>query len=133
LFSLLDRREFDYVDVIVPTGNSPRARVAKYAAQFACQNYQNARVTPLEVGPLTDVVQHLDRRYLDLYGVGGANVEVGLTGSKMQAVAAAVLAARRKVAQAWYLGPAEFDPNRFSKGVKDAHIYDIELVDPDSQ
>jgi len=132
LFSLLDRREFDYVDVIVPTGDAPRARVANFAAEFACQNYQNAKVTPLEAGPLADVVQHLDRRYLDLYGVGGANVEVGLTGSKMQAVAAAVLAARRKVAQAWYLSPAEFDPNRFSTGVKGAHIYDIVLNDPES-
>lgn len=127
LFSLLDRREFDYVDVIVPTGDAPRAKVANYAAEFACQSYQNAKVTPLAVGPLADLVKYLDEQYLELYGVGGANVELGLTGSKSQAIAAAVLASRRKIAQAWYLSPAKFDQNRFSTGVKTAHIYDITL------
>lgn len=127
LFSLLDRREFDYVDVIVPEGNAPRARVAHYAAEFVCQNYQNARVTPLKQGPLSSLVSHLDERYLELYGESGANVELGLTGSKIQAIAAAVLASRRKVAQAWYLKPARFDQNRFSTGVKEAHVYDIRV------
>jgi len=127
LFSLLDRREFDYVDVIVPEGDAPRARVAKYAAEFACQNYQNARVTPLEMKPLGELVGFLDRRYLELYGAGGANVELGLTGSKVQAIAAAVLASRRKIAQAWYLSPASFHQTRFSTGVREARIYDISL------
>lgn len=127
LFSLLDRREFDYVDVVVSKGDAPRLRVANYAAEFVCQNFQNARVTPLEQGPLGDLVKYLDQRYLELYGGGGANVELGLTGSKMQAIAAAVLASRRKVAQAWYVKPTRFDQNRFSTGVKDAHIYDIKV------
>lgn len=129
LFSLLDRREFDYVDVIVPTGDAPRAKVANYAAEFVCQNYQNAKVTPLAIGPLADMVKYLDEQYLELYEVGGANVELGLTGSKVQAIAAAVLASRRKIAQAWYLSPAKFDQNRFSTGVREAHIYDITLGD----
>lgn len=127
LFSLLDRREFDYVDVIVPEGDAPRARVAKYAAEFACQNYQNAKVTPLEMKPLGELVRFLDRRYLELYGAVGANVELGLTGSKIQAIAAAVLASRRKIAQAWYLSPASFHQTRFSTGVREARIYDISL------
>lgn len=116
LFSLLDRREFDYVDVIVPTGDAPRARVTNYAAEFACQTYQNAKVTPRDTGPLADLISYLDQQYLELYGVCGANVELGLTGSKIQAVAAAVLASRRKVAQAWYLSPAKFDEKKFSSG-----------------
>jgi serine/threonine protein kinase len=127
LFSLLDRREFDYVDVIVPTGDAPRARVANYAAEFACQSYQNAKVTPRATGPLVDLISYLDEQYLELYGVGGANVELGLTGSKIQAVAAAVLASRRKIAQAWYLSPAQFDQNKFTSGVREARIYDIRL------
>jgi hypothetical protein len=127
LFSLLDRREFDCVDVIVPEGDAPRARVAKYAAEFACQSYQNARVSPLEAKPLGELVAFLDRRYLELYGAGGANVELGLTGSKIQAVAAAVLASRRKIAQAWYLSPARFHVTRFSTGVREARVYEISL------
>lgn len=127
LFSLLDRREFDYIDVIAPTGAAPRARVANYAADFACQSYQNAKVTLRDTGPLGDLISYLDEQYLELYGVGGANVELGLTGSKIQAVAAAVLASRRKIAQAWYLSPARFDQNKFSSGVREARIYDIRL------
>lgn len=124
LFSLLDRREFDYIDVMVHMDDSPRARVAKFAADFVCQNYQNAGLTPIPAAPLADVVRVLDERYLDLYSAG-ANVELGLTGSKFQAVASAVLASGRRVAQAWYLSPTEFDEKRFTRGVGEAHIYDI--------
>lgn len=127
LFSLLDRREFDYIDVVVHMDDSPRTRVAKFAADFVCQNYQNARLTPVSTAPLADVVKALDERYLDLYGAAGANVELGLTGSKFQAVASAVLASGRKIAQTWYLSPTEFDEKRFTKGVGEAHIYDIRL------
>jgi hypothetical protein len=130
LFSLLDTREFDSINVIVPTGNAPRAKVAAYAAEYVCQNYQNAKATPVNIAPLGDLVRTLDDQYLELYGAGGANVELGLTGSKIQAIAAAVLASRRKVAQAWYLSPSKFDPKRFSTGVSEAHIYDISLGEP---
>src|SRR5690606_28171496 len=98
-----------------------------FAADFVCQNYQNARLTPVAAAPLVDVVKALDERYLDLYGAGGANVELGLTGSKFQAIASAVLASSRKIAQAWYLSPAEFDEKRFTQGIGEAHIYDIRL------
>jgi hypothetical protein len=127
LFSLLERREFDYINVIAPAGDLPRARVANYAAEFLCQNYQNATVTALPQ-KLDELVSYLDRQYLDLYGQSGANVEFGLTGSKIQAVAAAVVSARRKVAQAWYLSPAKFDEARFSTGVGEAHVYDINVA-----
>jgi hypothetical protein len=127
LFSLLDRREFDYIDVVVHTDDSPRSRVAKLAADFVSQNYQNTRLTPVSTTPLVDIVKALDEMYLDLYGTSGANVELGLTGSKSQTVASAVLASGRKVAQTWYLSPAEFDEKRFTRGVGEAQIYDIRV------
>jgi len=127
LFSLLDRREFDYLDVIAPSKNTPRSEVAFFAADFICQNYPNAKVTRIDTNDLLGLVQYLDEQYLDLYDGGGANLEIGLTGSKIQAVASAILSSRRKVAQAWYLSPGEFDEKRFSSGVGDIHIYDIKL------
>ena len=130
LFSLLDRREFDFVDVVVPNDDTPRARVAQVAADFVCQNYQNAEVTPVSVAPLLSVVNALDEQYLELYGARGANVELGLTGSKVQAIAAAVLAAGRRIAQAWYVSPTAFDESRFTQGVREAHIYDISIGMP---
>lgn len=127
LFSLMDRREFDWVDVMAPDDDGPRSKVANYAAQFLCKDYRNANVERISTNDLAALVERLDRRYLELYVNGGANVELGLTGSKMQAVAAAVLASRRKIAQAWYLKPAKFDVSRFSRGVKDFRIFDLRL------
>lgn len=125
LFSLLDKREYDFIEVIAPVGTEPRAKVARFAAEFLCQNYQNAKVSQVDTSDLVTLLRYLDREYLDLYERGGANLELGLTGSKSQAVACAILSARRKVAQAWYLSPDAFDENRFSKGVGISRIYDV--------
>lgn len=125
LFSLLDKREFNFIEVIAPTGDEPRAKVAVYAAEFLCQNYQNAKVTHIDTSDLFGLIKYLDEQFLDIYGQGGANLELGLTGSKIQAVASAVLSSRRKIAQAWYLSPKEFDENRFSTGVGDISLFDI--------
>jgi hypothetical protein len=130
LFNLLDRREFDHIEVVTPTGDNPRAKVAAYAAEFVSQNYPNAKVTQLDSHDLLGLVKHLDERYLELYGIGGSNLELGLTGSKIQAVAAAIIAARRKISQAWYLGPGEFDEKRFSTGVESIRVLDIRITTP---
>ncbi|MFP3249502.1 MAG: hypothetical protein RXR20_33930, partial [Paraburkholderia sp.] len=128
LFSLLDKREFDYIEVIAPTGDEPRSKVAQYAAEFLCQNYQNATVNRIDTSDLFALLKYLDEQFLDVYGNGGANLEIGLTGSKMQAVASAILSARRKVAQAWYLSPQHFDEKRFSRGVGAVRIFDVRVV-----
>lgn len=128
LFSLLDRREFDYIQVIAPTGDAPRSRVASYAAEFICQNYQNAKVERIDSDDLVSLVRYLDAQFLDIYSQAGANLEIGLTGSKIQAVGSAVLSARRKIAQAWYQRPAKFDVARFSKGVGTARVFDISVI-----
>ncbi|MBL8483474.1 MAG: hypothetical protein JNJ60_14850 [Rhodocyclaceae bacterium] len=106
-------------------GDTPRARVATYAAEFICQNYPNASVTRIDSDDLLGLVEYLDDQYLDIYGSGGANLELGLTGSKMQAVAAAILSSMRKVSQAWYLSPKRFDEKRFSSGVGPIRVFDI--------
>ena len=64
LFSLLDRREFDYLDVIAPSKNTSRSEVAFFAADFICQNYQNAKVTRIDTNDLLGLVQYLDERYI---------------------------------------------------------------------
>lgn len=127
LFSLLDRREFDYIEVVTPVEDTPRAKVSALAADFIVQNYQNAKVTNIDTDDLFGLVSFLDDQYLDLYSAAGANLEIGLTGSKTQAVAAAILSSKRKIAQAWYLSPKEFDEKRFSTGVGPIKIYDISI------
>jgi hypothetical protein len=125
LFSLLDRREFDYIEVFAPEAGTNRAKVAGIAAEFVRQNFPRTTIDRAPTDDLRQLTKHLDARYLDLYARMGSNVEVGLTGSKMQAVAAAILSARRKVAQAWYVSPREFDVARFTSGVQDVRVFDI--------
>lgn len=126
LFSLLDRREFDQIEIITPEGDPPHAKVAAYAAEFICQNYPNASVTRFGNDDLLGLVEYLDAKYLEIYGTGGANFELGLTGTKMQALASAILSSVRKVSQAWYLSPKRFDEKRFSSGVGSIRVYDIQ-------
>jgi hypothetical protein len=127
LFSLLDKREFDQIEIIAPADETPRSRVAVHAAQFICQDYRNAKLSRIDSNNLATLFEHLDSRYLDLYSEAGVNFELGLTGSKTQAIAAAVLASVRKVSQAWYLGPKNFDEKRFSSGVGLNRIYEIRV------
>lgn len=101
--------------------------MATYAAEFICQNYPNASVTRFGNDDLLGLVEYLDSKYLEIYGTGGANFELGLTGTKTQALAAAVLSSVRKVSQAWYLSPKRFDEKRFSSGVGSIRVYDIRI------
>jgi tRNA A-37 threonylcarbamoyl transferase component Bud32 len=127
LFSLLDRREFDQIEIITPEGDAPHAKVATYAAEFICQNYPNASVTGFGSDDLLGLVEYLDAKYLEIYGTSGANFELGLTGTKTQALAVAILSSVRKVSQAWYLSPKRFDEKRFSSGVGSIRVYDISI------
>jgi hypothetical protein len=127
LFSLMDRREFDKVEIIAPDGDTPRARVSRYAADFVKKIYPNAEVRRFGTDDLLGLVRYLDTKYIDVYGMGGANLELGLTGSKSQAVAAAILSAVRRVSQVWYLKPAEYDHRRFSSGVGEIRMFRIRV------
>ena len=59
------------------------------------------------------------------YVQNGFNFEIGLTGSKMEAVAAAALSAFCKVTQCWYVRPKEFDPQRFTSGAGETRFFEI--------
>ena len=59
----------------------------------------------------------------------GFNFEVGLTGSKMEAVAAAATSSICKVAQCWYVRPTKFDPARFTKGAGETRFFRLTLND----
>ncbi len=125
IFTLLDKREYDALEIIAPLGDTPRAKLSLIAANFLVENYPNGVLSTFDTNNLEGLLAHLDERYLYDYSIRGANVEIGLTGSKMQAVAAAILSSRRKIAQAWYVSPRKFDPNRFTAGVGDTLVFKI--------
>ena len=127
LLSLLDYRDYDRIEIIAPTSDSSRSRVAQIAADVAARNVANANVTHIDSNDLGGMLHFVVERYRTWYIGNGLNFELGLTGSKLQAVACSAASAAFKVSQCWYIRPKYFDTDRFTKGVGRSHIYEISL------
>ena len=127
LLSLLDSRDYDRIEIVAPKGDSPRNRVAQVAAEVAAWNSAIANVTRIDSADLDGLIEFLAYRYKWWYIDRGLNIEFGLTGSKLQAVACAATSAALRVSQCWYLRPERFDPERFTKGVGETCYYEISL------
>jgi hypothetical protein len=133
LLSLLDGRDYDAVDILVNEADRPRSRVALIAAEVANQNNRNTSVTVCPSEDAEALLNALAARYQDWYVKRGLNFELGLTGNKMQAVAAAALSASVKVNQCWYVSPARFDSERFTIGVGETRFIRIGFPDSGSE
>lgn len=128
LFSLLDSRDFDWIEIVAPEGDSPRDKVAKFAGSFIAKNQPKVDVTQIDTKSLPALTEYMGKKYFDLFVKTGANVEIGLTGSKIEAVASAILAVQRQIAEVWYLKPTKFDPERFSSGFEKINFYKIATI-----
>lgn len=133
IFALLDNRDYERIEVLSPEPNNPRARVSQIAGELIAKNYPNTHVSTINLYDLAETIKVCDEFYLALYALRGYNLEVSLTGSKLQTVAVAVLSAARHVPQAWYVRPKEFDENRFTSGTRNIKIFQISLKDSVSQ
>jgi hypothetical protein len=127
LLTLLDERRYDRIEIVAPNGNSPRSQLARLAANVAVDNYANTCLSLIGSHDIAEVLKFLAKRYQTWYVNGGFNFELALTGSKIQAVACAVISAFVKVSQCWYVRPQRFDPKRFTIGVGDSFYYEISL------
>ena len=127
LFSLLDRREYDRIEIITANVGTPRSKVAQIAAEVAARNNTNSFVMNIDSNDFDGVLRFITERYKLWYIDRGLNFEFGLTGSKIQAVACAAASAAFKISQCWYLRPKQFDPERFTTGVGKTHSYEISL------
>ena len=127
LLSLLDSRDYDRVEIIAPSTDSSRSRVAQLAAAVAADNVTNSDVTRIGSDDLGGMLDFVVERYMIWCITNGLNFELGLTGSKLQAVACAAASAAFKVSQCWYIRPRAFDPQRFTKGVGGTNFYEISL------
>lgn len=127
LLALLDEREYDRVEIVAPPSGSYRSTVARIAASVAARNNANSRVTDIGDSDVTRVVAWLIDRYRRWSDRGGLNFEMGLTGSKLQAVACAAFSAVFRVSQCWYLQPTRFDSARFTVGVGQTRFYKISV------
>ena len=130
LLALLDERAFDAIHIFTQVESTPRAKIARLAAEVAAKNFPQSSVETLESDDLSGAILQMGRVYEAWYVEQGFNFEFGLTGSKLQAVACAACSAALKVSQAWYVRPSEFDKHRFTSGVGETTYYEIGLRAP---
>lgn len=125
LFTLLDRREYDRVQIMIPTDEGPRSRLAALAADVAASDYHACEIERVDTRDLAAMVASVESSYSRRYLDENYNVEVGLTGSKLHSAALAIASADLKFAEAWYLRPEAYDPDRFTSGSGQTYLYRV--------
>lgn len=117
LLHLASEREFDALQIMTDHATTSRARVGAIAARVALEDTPKGTILSVDAKDLSEVVGHLVSQHEDWYVRGGLDYEIGLTGSKLQAAAAAIVASVLPVNQVWYVQPEHFDQTHFSSGV----------------
>jgi hypothetical protein len=125
LLALLEQREYDRLEILVPDSDTPRSDVARHAAEAARRSAEAAIVQRIAFDDPVLMIDWLGRRYRRWYRHGGFDVEMALSGSKMHAVAAAAVSDAVKIAQCWYVRPTGVNPDAFSEGYKGTELFEI--------
>lgn len=127
LLSFVEERDYDGLSIIEPTGDTPRARLARLAADVAVHGRYESNRKEIGSDDLKGIIELLGNQFDEFYTRDGYDIEFGLTGSKMHAVACAAASVVRKIAQCWYVQPAKYDTNRFTEGAKETRFFRISL------
>ncbi len=125
LLHLTGEREYDAVQIITDSADTSRARVGGIAARVALEATPGGLVASADAGNLAELVAILARQHQDWYVGEGLDYEIGLTGNKMQASAAAIIAAVLPVSQVWYVKPESFDQPRFTQGLAASRYFRV--------
>lgn len=131
LLSLIDGRVIDQLEIVAPAGRTVRNQVAKQIAEIAATDNASAAVALIDSDDLEKITEFLLEGFSQWYVKKGFNFEIGLTGSKMAAVAAAAVSAICKVTQCWYVRPTKFDSMRFTKGAGKPRFFCLSLAGGD--
>lgn len=126
LFSLLEEREYDHVEILVPSGDTPRSELARLAARVAARDFHSCQIHPVADGDVGAVLDAAKWCFEEFYALANFNFEVGLTGSKLDAVAFAAASTALKFSQVWYVKPNGYDIDRFTTGAGRSHLFLIE-------
>jgi hypothetical protein len=86
---------------------------------------ESPEVIPVDSVDLAGAVREITQAHQRYYVDGNYNFELGLTGSKLHAVAFAAVTASMMISQAWYVRPSVFDPSRFSVGVGESRYFEL--------
>ena len=126
LMSLIDERDYNRVDIIVPASDTPRGRLARLAAEVATKDFHSSSIVSLPSDDLDGMLAFIAAHYQRYYAHGNYEFELGLTGSKLHAVACAAACSALRVSQCWYVRPATFDVERFTQGVGASRYFLLE-------
>ena len=127
LLSLVEQRDYDGLCIVEPEGDTSRARLARLAADVATHGRYGYRRDSIDSDDLMGIVGLLGSQFDEFYARNWFDIEFGLTGSKMHAVACAAASVVLKIAQCWYVQPGQFDANRFTKGARQTRFFRISL------
>jgi hypothetical protein len=130
LLSLVQQREYDRAEIFAPAGTTARDQLARRASEVAVGLAETSEVVTVESDDLAGALRRTAELHQRYYVDGNFSFELGLTGSKLHAVAFAAASAAMMMSQAWYIRPSGFDPSRFSSGVGETHLFAIEMPNP---
>lgn len=126
LLHLAGEREYDALQIITDSAETARARVGAIAARVALEDTPGGMVVSADATNLAELVGILVKRHEGWFVRGGLDYEIGLTGNKIQAAAAAIVSAILPVSQVWYVRPQLFDQPRFTMGTGASRYFRIQ-------
>ncbi|MBY5738161.1 hypothetical protein [Rhizobium leguminosarum] len=126
LLHLAGERQYDTLQIITDSANTARAQVGGIAARVALEDTQGGVIASADSSNLAELVAILARQHQDWFVQGGLDYEIGLTGNKMQAAAAAIVSSFLPISQVWYVMPESFDQPRFTNGIGETRYFSVQ-------
>ncbi len=129
LYTLLDERDYEKINIIVPYDPSPKSRLAKISAEFSLRKFNSAHIHYVTNNGIAEGMIILAKDYYTYFILNNFHFEIALTGSKLQTLSAAIFASAFRISQCWYLKPKSWDKTRFSNGAGNTSFYHVTLGD----
>ncbi|MCD9186335.1 MAG: protein kinase [Pyrinomonadaceae bacterium] len=129
LYTLLDEREYEKINIIVPDGKSPKEKLAQISAEFSLRKYNNADIHYVSTSNINEVLSTIAKDYYTYFVEYNSPFEFALTGTKLQTVSAAIFSSVFKVSQCWYMKPKTWDKTRFSRGALKTSFFKVQRKD----
>lgn len=125
IIQLVEERRYDQIEILVDSRKAARNTVSRLAAEVAVSEATTGSIKECNICDPNEIIKAIELGFRRSYLYGGLNFEIGLTGDKLEAVAAAAFSSVASINNVWYVKPKKFDPERFSKGFGKTYFYSI--------
>jgi len=127
LIHLVEECNYDAIRVLVDNVETARATVARLAADVAVKSAQSGMLEKCDIQDPNILVTAIARFYQSTYFDGGTNIDIGLTGDKLEAIVVAAFCSMYPVNRILYVRPELFDPKRFTRGTAKTHFIEVNV------